>query len=160
MLRVTTSLIRRCQNARCLSTHLNIPFLPAFIRQTAKYKCDEPRSSHDTQDINSLPNGWTTQINLPKNGKFVPVDSVKAYAGRRITSPLIHDPGAGWGGVRSATRPGRFIPVKETRYGPQRRRGRFGDAKNLLPLPRFDTADCQTRSPYAITTDCANLATE
>jgi len=136
-----------------------------FMRQTAKYKCEEPRSFHGTQDINSQPNSWTTEINLLKNGEFVPVDSVKAYAGRRLTSPLNHDPGAGWGDVRSATRPARFIPGKETRYSlkdewaPEtewtiwRSEKSFAPAEIRYPGP-------SNPQPIAITTDYANLATE
>ena len=42
-----------------------------FMRQTAKYKCEEPQSFHGTQDINSLPNSLTTEINFLKKKLWI-----------------------------------------------------------------------------------------
>jgi hypothetical protein len=76
---------------------------------------------------------------------------------RPATKRLSHDtalhsllPSALDGSVWSTICPGRFIPKKQRRYplnrrlgGPQSRSGRFGENKNLLSLPEFESRTVQ-----------------
>ena len=135
------------------------------MRQTAKYKCEEPRSFHRTQHTNSLPNRWTTEINLlKKNGEFVPVDAVKAYAGRRhISTHSWPRRWMGWWVVSTTPRP------LNTGEGNLVITGGWMDPRDGVDDLEKRKLSCCCRNssprpsnpqPIVITTDYTNLATE
>ena len=82
--------------------------------------------------------------------KLFPAHAMKTYRGSRGITPFLTSAldGSEW----LTSRPHRLIPRKEPRYplnmrldGPQSRYGRFGEEKNLLPHPGFESRTVQPR---------------
>jgi hypothetical protein len=95
---------------------------------------------------------WEVWTVVKSNGEAFYIHAMKAYG--RGRAPLVLNLGSSWRTVVNFT-PWPLYPMKERWYplnrmlgGSQIRSGRFGDEKNLLPVPGFEQQTVHPRRDY------------